>query len=224
MKGIVHIPTTKDLTKAYGKLQSNLDQIHTKEWVLWSQWSRFDARLAEQIVLAFSKQWKKISPVDLNLGIRNQPWPGSMGVILEHVALGFLRKNPEGLFFKHWMVTAMFGVQKASYEQFFIGTWTIGSSRMLTEAELSSKPYVKWGYLGNSFLWNKKKPHRTTATTKSRLNVLEKMLKLKGRITVDHYMNELHQSVGLRQAQRDLSSHPRLKAVGNTQARYYIPR
>jgi hypothetical protein len=46
MKGLMYIPTLNDLQKAYQKVQINPRKISTDEWVLWSQWSRFDARLA----------------------------------------------------------------------------------------------------------------------------------------------------------------------------------
>jgi hypothetical protein len=43
-----------------------------------------------------------------------------------------------------------------------------------------------------------------------------------GRLTVDQYRAALGGGVGLRQAQLDLAAHPRLRAQGNTRARYFV--
>lgn len=222
MMGLESIPTLKNLSRAYQKLQSAPQKVLSKEWVLWSQWARFDARLAEQLVLGMFNHWKKISAIELNARLRESPWPAAFGVILDHAILGFAKGDSNQKIFKAWAALVMSGIVKANFEQFFIGTTGFGSLGMRQRSSSPTKPYLVWGYLGNDFLWNKQKPTKTITSKWARLNMLNELTKKQKRISVQDYRNMLGGTIGLRQAERDLAKYPRLKAVGNTRGRYYV--
>src|SRR5262245_10218933 len=80
MKGLSSVPSLKSLQFAYDKLLKN--SFSAKDLALWTQWSRLDPRLAEILVSNFSKNWKKISPIELNIEILKQPWSAALGVLL----------------------------------------------------------------------------------------------------------------------------------------------
>ena len=93
MKGLLDIPNESSLTGAYSRLQAALmakkkdraSRIKCSELAVWSQWTRFDARLGEILIDYLSRNWKRINGVNLNNQISKQPWPAILGVILEHV-------------------------------------------------------------------------------------------------------------------------------------------
>lgn len=221
MRGLAFIPSLTQLESAYQKIQSDIENISLDEWALWSQWSRFDARLAEQLVATLAQCWKKISPLDLNEKILQQPWPAAFGVLLSHVEERLSKEKIEQERFRLWFKTVMIGVHPATFEQFYIGTMTLGSKRMNKEPLRSTILYSKWGYLGSEYLWNKKKPDRTISLKNSRSNAIENLIQNKKPFTVRNYIEELNGNITQRQAQRDLMNHPKLQKIGNTRNRTY---
>ncbi|MBI3535142.1 MAG: hypothetical protein HY072_06620, partial [Deltaproteobacteria bacterium] len=155
MKGLESIPTPNDLLKAYNTLQFKQKMLLPSKLAFWSQWSRFDPRLAEIIVFYISKNWKDISALTLNREIKKQPWPGVLGVLLEQVILFAGFSLNEKVLFRNWARFVMTGVSKASFELFFIGLRSLGGRLSLQDAVLSHKTYKKWGYFGRELLINK---------------------------------------------------------------------
>jgi hypothetical protein len=177
----------------------------------------------EQLISTLSLQWKKISPVEWNEKILKQPWPAAMGVLLNHLEQQLLKDKREHQLFRSWSKTVMTGISKADGEQFFIGTAIIGSHRMKKDSLSPTKLYLDWGYLGSDYLWNKSKPARTISKKSSRKNVLDELIQRKRKFTVKQYIAELNGFVTVRQAQRDLMNHPKLKKTGNTRGAVYFP-
>ncbi|MGK5089170.1 hypothetical protein WDW86_16590 [Bdellovibrionota bacterium FG-2] len=231
MKGLVQIPSIEDLGVAYEKLQSRPFDISTGELVLWSQWSRFDPRLAEQLITYFAKNWRFLLPADLNAKLREQPWAAALGVLLFQLQeLGNFEKSERTLFSK-WADCVMTHVACASGEQFFIGLRSFGGKLMREDAQGSLMFYSKWGYLGREVLINKAQ-QRVAATNskktwmppRARLAALESLLYTRTRITVRDYREKLHNAVSMRQAELDLKGCPLLRSVGHTRARQYVLR
>ncbi|MGK5084516.1 hypothetical protein WDW37_14570 [Bdellovibrionota bacterium FG-1] len=229
MKGLIQIPSEQDLLGAYEKLQFQKAPIFSGELILWSQWSRFDPRLAEQLISYFKKEWKTLLPTDLNAHLLKTAWPAALGVLLSHLQeFGEFQKKDEALF-SNWANCVMTDIPCAKHEQFFIGLRSLGGKLMREDAEQSIKPYNKWGYLGREVLINKASQNISTLNSKktwiprrARLAVLDGLLENRSRITVREYREKLHHSVSLRQAEMDLKENPRLKPFGNTRARHYL--
>src|SRR5688572_5448385 len=91
MKGLAQVPSTESLVKAYRRLQG-AEKISEEDFVLCSQWVRFDPRLGEIWVARFLQEWKNLRFGALCEAIRHQPWPLCLGVlidqILDHSLLG----------------------------------------------------------------------------------------------------------------------------------------
>ena len=230
MKGLDKIPSTDELSLAYGKLQSRQPSlISLAEIILWSQWSRFDPRLAEQLIVFISEKWKRWNPVFLHEELLKQPWPQAFGVLLEQaLAAGFLSKESASLF-KKWGDVVLSDISPANGEQFFIGLQKLGSKQMLRNAERPLRAYTAWGYFGCDLLVNKaqekiKLRNRTLVSAAVRKHVLSELLKTRKRLTVKDYCEALSYQVSRRQAEIDLAREKRLIPSGQTRGRFYRVR
>ncbi|MDZ4678443.1 MAG: hypothetical protein SGI74_13155 [Oligoflexia bacterium] len=219
MKGLSKIPTIKELQKSYDKIQSDED-LSLEDLSLFTQWSRFDPRLTEQLIQYFNKHWKKIHPVLFNEEICKQPWPTVVGVLLEFVS--HLTLKPSRKLFKNWMNCVLSGVEVSSMSQFYIGIWSLGGAQMYRSSENSLKPFLKWGFLSDDVPFNKslKKP-TTLSSLNVRMKILNKLIQENQIITVESYMLKLNGTVSRRQAERDLAQHKDLRAKGFTRNRVY---
>ncbi len=228
MKGLVVIPSIELLATAYGKLQSGF-KIEISELALWSQWARLDPRLAEQWVDHLEKNWREISPLEFRTAALKQPWPASVGLLLEHaLLLGRDRKKfGAQALFRAWCGLVTEGMTRADDEQFFVGLRAFAGKAMIEDAVASLKLYRKWGYLGREILFNKaalriEAAPRTLLSVSARRQKLDEFLDARQRLTTREYRELLGGCVGVRQAEVDLASHPRLKPVGRTRGRVWV--
>src|SRR5262245_15478113 len=132
MKGLVSIPQQKHLVEVYRRLQSRPQTISCDELALWSMWTRFDARLAEQLIEFFARAWLGISPLDLRKSLISQPWASALGVLLEHALL--IVKKEQRKIFKSWMALVMHGIDPASSQSFLIGVYPFASQSLRRES------------------------------------------------------------------------------------------
>lgn len=222
MKGLVDIPSAADLQSAYAFFQNDPSRITPVQLALWSQWARFDPRLAEQWVTHVGVRWAGIPSGELNFHLRAQPWPAAAGVLTEQACL-FVAKDRRAS--SLWAKSVMLGIEPALHEQFFIGTRAFAGKQMFDDAWLSLEPYRAWGYLGRDILVNKApQGGRTLVPEATRRSVLDELIRGRPRIRVEDYRKALGGWVAPRQAEKDLARHPKLKAVGNTRGRYYVAR
>ncbi len=223
MRGLQKIPGEQDLIKIYSTLQFANPSLSLKEIALWSQYCRFDSRLGELLMSALEKYWTKISPLEFNAALLEQPWPAAFGVLLEQMRVFSPRSGLELVLFKKWSDCVMAGVQKAKDELFFIGSYGFAGAQMSHEVLYANKTFRKWGYFGADILFNKARSDKKTLISASlRLPILNSYLKNHSRLTVEQYRSLFEGWVSKRQAQYDLSAHPRLKARGNTRARVFV--
>lgn len=222
MKGLHSIPTTRQLQYAYQKLQFENEMVSLKEWALWSQWARLDPRLAEIYVLAMFQTWQQIAPTLLHSELQKQPWPSAMGVLLEHVAMGYGWIDPIKKQFHAWKLIVMFQIPKTNHALFFLGIFMPASTSLMQEVLFSTKGFAKWGYFGKTPLWNKQTiGNKTISTKRARLKILEDLTRSKRKFSVADYRLSLQNAISIRQAQRDLADYSNLKKIGNTQGRLY---
>lgn len=216
MKGLLKIPSSQELEKAYTNLQSKL-KINEETFGLYSQWARFDPRLAEILIGTLAKHWKNISPLLLHENLVKQPWPSSMGVILDFCQV--VVSKSERKLFEKWKDLVLLEIPKENFGQYFIGLRAFGGHEMKKDSLLSLYPYLNWGYLGRDVLL-KNAPLKISWIPLSLRKRRLKELKL-SRVTVRSYREALENKVSQRQAQRDLKNSG-LKNLGSTQAKIYF--
>jgi hypothetical protein len=225
MKGLHAIPSETELMLAYARLQGDESvPIAPAELALWSQWSRFDPRLAEQCVESIGRAWKRIPPVELHELLVRQPWPAAFGVWVEHITVFKPVPLADRALFQTWADCVMAGIQPAEYEQFFIGLRALGGPAMRADATLALEPYLRWGYLGREILINKfvmEPQGKTLVPARARRAALDELIRARRRLTLRDYRDALGGWVSSRQAEYDLAAHPRLLARGRTKARIY---
>lgn len=224
MKGLEKLPTSDELLHAYNQLQSPGNSISSFDLALWSQWTRLDPRLAEILVDWMERNWRTLPPALLHEALLRQPWPQVFGVLLEHTAVR-LKNSQVRKQFHLWYQCTMLDVEPSSGGQFYIGLRKFSGQEMRKDSELSLRAYLKWGYLGRDLIQNKSsKQVRTLIPRKSRLGVLEEMMRTHSRFQVKDYLEVLEGKIHPRQAERDLRNHPKLRAIGKTRSRWFIVR
>jgi len=225
MKGLERIPSIQDLAKAYDHLLEG--KVESDTIALWSQWSRFDPRLAEILVAYIARHWKTFDLFELRSALLKRPWPQAFGVLVENAIAARLISRREVSLFRRWANTILSGVEPASGELFFFGTRKIGGSAMALDASASSKTYSRWGYLGRDLLVNKADTSilpsqgSTTLSRSTRERLRDDLARKLERFTVHDYQAALEYRVSRRQAELDLARDPKIRAVGNTRARFY---
>ncbi len=222
MKGLDKIPSAQDLSKTYDFLQFTKTHASESELALWSQWTRFDPRLAEIFITYILKNWTRINPVQLNLQIKTQAWPSVFGVLMEQALMTI--SNADKTLFRHWKRCVMTSISPAPWELYFIGTRAFAGSEMRKDVEYSLNLYKRWGYFGRDYFLNHSKKLTSNSThmdQKTRLKILKNLTLKKERITIHDYLIALNGGSTQRQAQRDLQKCQFLKKTGQTRARFY---
>ena len=226
MKGLGKIPSQSDLRQIYEKLQTNPSGITLSELALWSQFARFDPRLAEQWVAHLRGNWIRVPSEEFRILVSQQPWPQAAAVLLEFIALSTTSfADEQRKSFSHWLKSSTSGIGPLmdTGEQYFIGHRSFGGKMMAQDVEYRLEPYRKWGYSGREVLYNKAQPGRLTLNSaETRRRVLEGLLKTRQRLTVADYRGALGGWVSVRQAELDLSKTPRLQPRGSTRGRFYV--
>ena len=232
--GLAQLPLTLDLSNAYDQIlrwQRDESLIDYSAFALFCQWSRFDSRLGEICVKFISREWRKIHPIKIREALLEQPWPSVLAVLVEFS--GLLAKNEESpedfKLYLVWKNTAIFGIPKANWEQYFIGKRRIASRSMLDDARFSIEEYRKWGYLGREILINKQRIGTTGSkafsySSQTRLQILKELVETQPRFTAENYWNAVGRNISRRQAERDLMNSPLIRSVGRTQGRFYLAK
>ncbi|MBI4404620.1 MAG: hypothetical protein HY537_10685 [Deltaproteobacteria bacterium] len=230
MKGLKIIPSHGDLKLGYEKLLHKHPSAPSEtELARYSQWSRFDPRLAEICVIYLSNTWEKLNPISLRKALLMEPWPSAQAVLFEFVSqvIATLKKEQLRLF-RCWSRTVTLGFAKAFTEQFFIGLRQLGATTMTDDARFSLAEYCKWGYLSREILIPKGRRAQSgrsfSLTHETRQEILKSLLEKSTRITTEDYWKALEHCISRRQAERDLTSNQLLKPKGHTKARYFVKR
>lgn len=225
MKGLKNLPQPEDLSRAYDALENQLPECTPSNLALWSQWARYDARLAEICVRYVAEHWREMDPDVLREELLRQPWPAAMAVLLEYVPAVLSRQKKEGATanFKHWSNAATSGLEHGRDELFFMGMRSVGGKAMREDAEFSRRAYLKWGYLGRESLLSKPTwSGGTDLSAPRRRTILIQLMKLNRSFTAMDYVLACDRGVSLRQAERDLRACDKLRTHGQTRARRYV--
>jgi len=220
------IPTQEDLSNAYDQLQiQTITHVSCDSIAQFGQWSRFDPRLGEILVKYLAVHWKEINPSELNGAFRKQPWPSVLGPLLEFSYQLQPKENKPT--YKLWKQICTSHFEKAHWEQYYIGMRRIAGKLMFEDAQFACQEYLRWGYLSREVLVNKAQGgvHRhRSLSTETRMRLLKKLSESHQRVTTHQYLEMLSFCISRRQAERDLNKATFLKAVGETQARYFKTR
>ena len=219
MRGLEKIPSKQKLLRAYNQLLDHSTKLASiRELCLWSQWTRFDPRLAELLISYICKFWKILPAPILNETLKTLPWPATFAVLCEYV-----KDIQKDKVFNVWMKCIVSDIPPAKNELYFIGLQKFGGRQNFDNAVNALKFYRKWGFLSREYLTSKGKDRgRKTLLPKStRLGILKELLQKKNRITTQEYRQATHKLVSIRQAQRDLKKQD-LRAIGQTRGRIYI--
>lgn len=224
MKGLIQIPSLNDLIKAYNDLQSQ--DLTEKNLLDYFQWVRFDPRLGEILVQKIFHDWKSLNPFKIYQGLQGTVWPSVMGVLLDSVQIKILKNESKS--FQAWKTSILYKMNKAEFQQFFIGLSAFAGKKVSEQVENSNKIFKKWNFYGNQLLYNKEKNQKNDKSLYSkadRLNKLNQYLgKNKKRITVNDYLKIFPVPISRRVAEMDLKNHSKLTAKGYTQNRYYVQK
>ena len=219
------VPTEAQLLSAYRALQSGR-AVSVHDWILFSQWTRFDPRLAEVWILAFDRDWKTLSPVLFRDENRKASSPAVLGVLLDQYHQ-FLCPKTEVTSLGYWMKIALEGAPKANNESFLIGVQGFANQRVFDDADRPVRSFKHWGFFGREIFINKFQQkqavlQKTAIAATERKKILIGLLKLKKRITVGEYRLACNDLISKRVAQLDLENFKGLKRVGNTRSRFYV--
>ncbi len=223
--GLRRIPSVDELAEAAEALRRE-GPPDAARLALWGQWCRFDARMAELWVVALARVWRQVNPVALHEAALEQPWPSVVGVLLELVDRRISRA--ERVRYRGWKTATCAGIPKAPWQQFFIGLDRIAGPRMQDEARYAAKEYRRWGFLSREPVAAPKERvgvrRSLTVAPDVRRALLADLLRSRGRITVQEYLDALPAALNRRQAQRDLASFSGASAIGRTRACWYAAK
>lgn len=224
MKGLLKIPSSEAMNSAFDHLQGlqpKHEKISCKKLAFYSQWTRFEPRLAEIWISYVRVHWKSIHPYELNQILKTLAWPSAAGVLLDLTYSQILASDKKG--FHAWKECSLVDIlPNSSHASFFIGQRAFGGLFMIHDAQFALKPYLKWGYFGCELIQNKETHKGQTLIPKeSRRALIDHWLKSTSRITTQQYQELLGNRVSIRQAEYDLVSHPRLIPIGHTRGRFY---
>ena len=223
--GLVKIPGERALHKAYDSLLHKKPAPSYHHLALYSQWARFDPRLAEIWVRYVSREWVHLNPLELRLHLFKQPWPSCAGVLLLFVK-NYLEAekhlDPTIHLLEHWSYLVAGGALKGCDEQFFVGLRQVAGKSMFDDARYSLSEYRKWGYFSRENLTHGKSAGSLSVTT--RQEMLRELLEKHVRIRTATYWEAIGRCVSKRQAERDLEKSLLLRIRGQTSARYFVRR
>ncbi len=224
MKGLAKIPDHKNLLRAYSLLQTRKSALTEPQLLLYSQWTRFDARLMEQLIVHIARFWREFSVIRLNTGISKQVWPQCLAVCLEQ---GLILVNKDKRLYKNWVKAVLTGVRVAPYQSYFIGIRSFASEYSRVAAASPVRAFSKWGFAESELQINKITTYPSESfSSVSRENLLKKHMSQskEARFQLIKYLELCKFSISRRQAQRDLKSFRWIKAFGSTKGRFYLAR
>jgi hypothetical protein len=189
--------------------------------VLASQAARHDARLLWTLVQFVALHSDRLDPRKLRVALRASAWPAALGVVFEFAR----RARPS----QELGDTARFVLSRtapATGEQFFFSSGAFGGEQVRRNAEESLAEYKRWGFFGREEPIPKELgvTARGTIDLPERMNVLRRLARRSGTLTVADYLDALGGRVSSRQATRDLASAPFLVRRGSRRGTRYALR
>lgn len=180
--------------------------------------TRYDPRLLGILIIYFKNLWNSLNPLHFRQEILKCETPQVMGVIGEFVKKE--TKDKEVYYFFEYLTK---GLSRVSWQLFFIGTYPFGSPQMERGEKRGLKEYKKWGFLSSEkpVVDLKTKRQAGSFDQKSRLQILDSMLKRNRRITLKDYLEAIDHTITRQQALIDLKSVKGLKMRGHGRGAFW---
>lgn len=218
--------TSIDIANAYQALQAPEVSAEPAHWVRYIEMTRFDPRVGEMLILFIRDHFRSMNPISLNHLIQTTRQPATLGVLLEHVSL-LITVSKERTQFSLWKQLALAHIEKAPYQSFFIGLSPFSPKQQLKAASLPLSIYSKWGFYAQDLMINKARQWldqhpRTLIDADQRKEVLNQLIVEQERIRAEDYIHALKGMVSRRQAEMDLSRHPKLIKKGQTRNAFWV--
>lgn len=213
-------PSQQVLLESYNLIQSK--KLTIRKFMEIFEWSRFDPRLAELLVLSLKDNWSSWNPLVINKLLKLTPSSAVLKVLAAHVLL--LLKGEERKVFNSWIDCCFYQVdKKKEWSVFYIGQFGFGSHLLKEEAFESIPLFTKWGYYAKTpiidFSVDSRKTHKTLIPKSVRLKKLKYLFKQKKKIRVHDYIVFLENKISRRTAELDIQSIARKS--GNTKGATY---
>lgn len=230
----VELPTREQLISAYEILQFSHDQLTLDQIVLWSRWSRLDARLGELMALTLASRLESIDAIQLWQKNLQVDQPQSLAVITEFSRLSIELANRDESrnklrLFNSWCAALVHKIAKADPQMYFVIEGLPKPKKMCDDVQASLRYFSRWGYFSTEPLVRLKSEsallkRKTRWNTTLRRRALAELMARKSEFTVDDYISECEGQIHRRTAERDLKNSRDLRPVGQTRARAYKRR
>ena len=189
--------------------------------VLASQAARHDPRLLWSLVQLVALHLDRLDPRALRAALGSSAWPAALGVVFE-----FARRAQPSPELADTARFVMARTAPARGEQFFFSSGAFGGEMARRNAEESLAEYKRWGFFGREEPIPKELgvTARGTIDLPERMNILRRVARRKGTVTIGDYLEALDGRVSARQAARDLASAPFLVRRGSRRGTRYSLR
>lgn len=158
--------------------------------------SRFDPRLVDILVDFLSRHWGDVDPAKLRRSYKDMQMPQTVAVIGEFLLQAV--KDEDAHFFVSYL---SMGLDPAPVQFYFRNLYSIGGRLAQRAAEEGIHEYKKWGFLACE------RPMSIgTFDRNSRRNVLHRLLKERGEISLKDYLAAVQFSISRQQALLDIRS------------------
>lgn len=198
-----------------------------QQLVMWSHWTRLDARLAEILVQYLPAHFYRIHPLTLRQANLGKPCPQVMGLLLEFATDVARAKLPSSQFqdFLKWVEVICHDVNAADAQLFFLPPGWPNPAKYDQLHGRTLRPFAKWGFIEADDLLNLKfrqtQRGRTLLTKSDRNARLLELLRHQTRIFLGDYLKACEGLVHRRTAERDLAECTEIQRDGKTRGRTY---
>ncbi len=181
--------------------------------VLASQASRYDPRVLWIVVEWLARSYDRLDPLVLRRALEHSRWPAALGVAFE-----FARRARPSAELSDVADFVMKRVGPASGERYFVTSRAFAGGEARRDAEESLAEYRRWGFLAREEPLAKELGlvARGTLGPAERRNLLLRLARRRGELTLSDYLEALEGRASRRQAERDLASATFLRRVGRT--------
>lgn len=224
MRGPEIIPSINERASIYDQILWSPQTVTIEQFILWSQWVRFDPRLGEILISFMVKHYESYNPLKIWKSLQQSCWPQTFLVLTEFAKNKISQENKKNLNqFMAWKKTIEHHFNKIAFQNFYIGLDSLNPEKLIDKINHSLKPYLKWGFWGVDDLNNLHNLQKLSLVQKKRrVFVLEKLLHTHKEISVKDYRLALNNNIHIRQAERDLKTFPKIKTKGFTRNRVYF--
>jgi hypothetical protein len=223
-------PSRSELEKVYSRLQwDEIGEPSAEELVLWAQWGRLDARLAEILIRYLLRSFRKVPALPLWEKNRDSPLPASLAVLVD-----FARSEASGVLpaeeraaFQAWAKAVLWKTPKAPFQFYFVREGKPRPERDLREIGVTLRNFSRWGFFGSTAPVSEKTRGSTTATMlapSQRCEILRTLARSRKSFTVADFILACGGRLHRRAAERDLRAFPGIVRSGSTRAARYRGR